>query len=472
MVVEIPRRASEERRVTLTAFPSCSAGSRPTLWGTGRLFLAHLSVHELPWMYLAMALVAALVTQTKARVLVRGRALPAILAVGAAGTLLLWAVGGRGPWALRALFVWTGLLGTFVFMAFWLLLGEIYTIAQARRLYAPIGLGSQLGAIAGAGVAHALSGALDTHHLLVASAVVFLAVALGPARILTTGVQALRSDTSVAALVTPGVLPVRPHTYLSRVAGLVLLATIAFTLGDYVFKSAVAEAVAPARLATFFASFTLTVAALSIVVQLFLSGALMRALGVSRALAVLPLLLLPTALGVAVGAGLAGALLLKTLDGALRPAINKVGIELLFVPVPEALRASAKTAIEVFGVRGGQALASVAILGVVAGGAGNKVIAGAAALTCMAWAGLALALQPHYLDLFRGAVREGALPDGAASRPRPELARGAVHRAQQRDDGRCWPRRDPRRPGSGPDRPSSCFTIPPGRWSPRPRPAG
>src|SRR4029450_361998 len=111
------------------------------------------------------------------------------------------------------------------------------------------------------------------------------------------------------------------------------------------------------------------------------------ALGVSRTLAVLPLLLLPVSLGVAVGAGLAGALLFRTLDGALRPAINKVGLGLLFVPVPEARRSSAKTAIEVFGVRGGQALASVAILAVVAGGAGDKVIARAAGRTVGAGGG-------------------------------------------------------------------------------------
>ena len=387
----------EERRVTVAAFLVLFGGlAAHTLMETARdaLFLAHLPAHELPWMYLAMALLAVLVTQTRARVLVRGRALPAIFAAGAVGTLLFWALGGHGPWALRALFVWTGLLATFMFMAFWLLLGEMYTIAQARRLYAPIGLGNQLGMIAGAGVARAMAGALDTRHLLAASAAVLLVVALGPARILTSGVQVLRSETPVSPPATPGALPLLRDSYLSRVGGLVLLATIAFTLGDYVFKSAVAEAVAPARLGSFFASFHLAVATLSIGVQLFLSGALMRVLGVSRALAVLPLLVLPAAVGVALGAGLAGALLLRTLDGALRPAINKVGIELLFVPVPEALRSSAKTAIEVFGVRGGQALASVAILAVVAWGAGNEVIASAAAVTCVAWAGLALALQP------------------------------------------------------------------------------
>ena len=50
-------------------------------------------------------------------------------------------------------------------------------------------------------------------------------------------------------------------------AGLVLLSTIAFTLGDYVFRSAVARSVEPAALGRFFASFYLAVNAFSIVAQ-------------------------------------------------------------------------------------------------------------------------------------------------------------------------------------------------------------
>ena len=143
----------------------------------------------------------------------------------------------------------------------------------------------------------------------------------------------------------------------------------------------------------------------------------MRALGVSRALAVLPLLVLLSAVGVAAGAGLVGALLLKITDGSLRPSLNRVGIELLFVPVPEAHRSAAKPAIDVLGARGGQALASVFILAALAVGGGSATIAVAVAVTCVACAGVALSLRPHYLNVFRSAVREGTLLEPAALPP-------------------------------------------------------
>jgi ATP:ADP antiporter, AAA family len=412
----------EERRVTLAAFLVLFGWlAAHTILETARdaLFLARLPAHELAWMYLAMAALAVLFTRTKAGRLAGGRSLPALLGVSAGGTLLFWAAPFSGPWGLRALYVWTGLAATLISVAFWLLLGEIHTIAQARRLYVAIGLGSQLGAMAGAAVACGMSRGLDPRHMLAASAVLFLVTAVGPARFVAAAARTLHREAPVDAAPPPlEVRAVARHPYLARVAVLILLSTIAFTLGDYVFKSAVAQTVEPARLGSFFASFHLALNALSIVAQLFLAGWLMRTLGVSRALAVLPLVVIPGAMVVAAGAGLAGALLLKSADGALRPSLNRVGVELLFVPVPEALRAAAKPAIDVLGARGGQALASVLVLAVVAWGGGNRLIAGAAILTCLLWAGVALALRPHYLDVFRGAVREGGLLEGA---PLPAL---------------------------------------------------
>lgn len=390
-----------------------------TLLETGRdaLFLARLSSHQLPWMYLALAAVVVLFTRTRAGRLARGRSLPPLLASCALGTFLFWLAGPMGTWTLRALYVWTGLVATLTSIAFWLLLGEIFTIAQARRLYAPIGLGSQLGAIAGALAARSMSSLLDAHHLLAASAAVFLLTALGPARLVAAAARAAHPEPPLRAAPEPLEPLIVRNAYLGRLAGLVLLSTVAYALGDYVFKSAVAQAVAPRDLAGFFASFYLGLSVLSILAQLLLSGWLMRSLGVSRALAVLPLCVLLAALGVAAGAGLAGAVLLKVADGSLRPSLNRVGIELLFVPVPEERRAAAKPAVDVLGARGGQALASVFILGALATGAGDTTVAVAAAVTCVAWTGVALSLRPHYLDVFRAAVREGTLLEPAALPP-------------------------------------------------------
>jgi hypothetical protein len=96
----------EERRVTAAAFLSLfGALAAHTMLETGRdaLFLARLPADQLPWMYLAMAVLAVFVTRTRARGLASGRSLPFLTAAGALGTFGFWAAGSHGPWALRAL---------------------------------------------------------------------------------------------------------------------------------------------------------------------------------------------------------------------------------------------------------------------------------------------------------------------------------------------------------------------------------
>ena len=77
----------------------------------------------------------------------------------------------RSPWTLRALYVWTGLVGTLAGLQFWLVLGELYTVTQAKRLYKLVGAGSVLGAVAGAGVARVIAEAYPPEHLVLAAAI-------------------------------------------------------------------------------------------------------------------------------------------------------------------------------------------------------------------------------------------------------------------------------------------------------------
>ena len=152
----------------------------------------------------------------------------------------------------------------------------------------------------------------------------------------------------------------RNDPYIKALGGLVLVSTVALTLADYVFKSTVAQTVAPAHLGTFFASFYMILNVLALGAQLVLAGWLLRVLGLHRTLWVLPAFVFLGAAGVALGGGLLAALLLKGADGTLRYSLHRTGTELLFVPLPDSLRARAKPVIDVVGQRGGQALASLA----------------------------------------------------------------------------------------------------------------
>ena len=147
--------------------------------------------------------------------------------------------------------------------------------------------------------------------------------------------------------------------------------------------------------------------------------------------------------GVAVGGGLAAALLLKGADGTLRHSLHRTGTELLFLPIPDALRARVKPVIDVFGQRGGQAIASVFILGRAGAAARRRGARRGRGALCIVWVAWAADLRPPLPPAVpRGAAR-GHDPGRAAACPSSTwLARGAVRRPQQprrrRGDGARW----------------------------------
>src|SRR5262247_3273590 len=89
-----------------------------TLLETARdaLFLARLPPSQLPWVYLAMAVVAVVYSQLSwrgPRRLPSEQALALLLLGCSLVSFAFWTLGSwRSPWALRALYVWTGLVGT------------------------------------------------------------------------------------------------------------------------------------------------------------------------------------------------------------------------------------------------------------------------------------------------------------------------------------------------------------------------
>ena len=103
-------------------------------------------------------------------------------------------------------------------------------------------------------------------------------------------------------------------------------------------------------------------------------------------------------------------MLLKGLDGSLRYSVHKTSVELLLVPVPDGTRERVKPIIELLGTRGGQALASVVILALVAAGASSVLVIGAVVVgLSVFWLANVVRIRGHYLDVFRETLRSGGL---------------------------------------------------------------
>jgi AAA family ATP:ADP antiporter len=400
-----------------------------TLLETARdaLFLARLPPSQLPWVYLAIAFVAVAFSAGSWK-RPQGRYDLSLLLVGCAlVTFAFWAFSSleRSAWTLYALYVWSGLVGTLTGLQFWLMLGELYTVTQAKRIYRVIGTGSLLGAVAGAAVARWITATQHPQSLVFAAALAFAATGLGPALLVRRPESPPHAPLGPAGgwRFAEALALFRGHGYVQGLGGLVLVSTVALTLADYVFKSTVARSVPSAELGTFFATFYTILNVLALLIQMFLMGWVFRRLGLHRALWVLPALVMLGSTGVALGGGVVAALLLKGADGTLRYSLHRTSIELLFLPLSDGLRSRAKPFIDVVGQRGGQALASLAILTDLGIRRGDAVLAGAAAALSVIWVAWAADLKSHYLELFRSALREGTLHDRADL---PELDLGSL----------------------------------------------
>lgn len=397
-----------------------------TLLETARdaLFLSRLPASRLPWVYLAMAAAAVALWRIQGKGLRRfsgGGGLAALMLFCSAVTFAFWALGSwSSPLALGALYVWSGLVGTLTAVQFWLALGDRYTITQAKRLYKLIGAGSVLGAVAGAGLARVVSERFGGGPLVLAAAILF-AVTGAASFLLMRGRARVESDNvpvAEPASIRQWAALLRGHPYVPRLAGLVLVSTVGLTLADYVFKSQVAQNIERSQLPAFFATVYMVLNVLALIAQFALTGWLLRVGGLHRSLWVLPVLMALGAGGVALGGGLVLALLMKGADGTLRYSLHRTSIELLFLPIPDGLRARVKPLIDVVGQRGGQAIASVFILSEIVLRRGDVVLSLAVVVLCVVWIAWAIDLRPHYLELFRSALRQGTMRRDADA---PEL---------------------------------------------------
>jgi MFS family permease len=408
----------EERRGVACAFMTLlGVLASHTLLETARdaLFLARLPASQLPWMYLAIAFVAFGLSQAPSSRLERAfgaYGLALLLLSSSVVTFLLWAFGSwRSPWMLYVLYTWSGFFGTITGIRFWLVLSEIYTVSQAKRVYRLIAIGSVLGAIVGSAVAAIVTMHLPAERLVLLSALLAAVTGLGPALLLKQpqGEASGMSATNAGLSLRDAVRLIGEHPYVRPLAGLVVSSTVAVTLADYLFKAAVARDIAPENLGSFFSMVYVVLNVLALVVQVFAVGPLLAKAGVHRALWILPALLIAGSTGLLVGGGLVAALLLKTADGTLRYSLNRTATELLYVPLSDVLRSRVKPFIDAAGQRGGQALASLLILTPVAFVPKTPFLVFCLIVLSVLWIGTAANLQRNYLDLFRSALREGSI---------------------------------------------------------------
>ena len=348
------------------------------------------------------------------------------LVFGAAGI-------GQAVWVGSVFFVWTSVFNLFVVSVFWSFMTDLYRPVQSQRLFGLVAVGGTLGAILGSTITSALVSRLGPVNLLLVSALL-LELAARAARALDGQEASLARDARLEGAapavgeddgiigggVLDGIRHVARSPYLLGIAALMLLFTIASTFLYFQQAAIVArvfEGDRPAR-TQLFAGIDLAVNVLTLVTQVFLTGHLLRWLGVGLSLAFLPLMSL-------IGFGILGSaptlavlVVFQVLRRAGTFAIQRPAREVLYTVLARTDKYKAKNFNDTFVYRVGDQLGAWSYTAIAWLGLGLAGLAFAMVPLSAVWLLLALWLGGRYRRLLTEARGPESLTvGGGESRP-------------------------------------------------------
>ncbi|MBV8757088.1 MAG: hypothetical protein JO257_07435 [Deltaproteobacteria bacterium] len=372
------------------------------------LFLARLGPHLLAAAYLVMA-VAALLAVAAARRWGRirqpRRLLIGFLLLATAGTSVLAATITLAPALVFVLYVWTGFVATLVVPTFWTAIDRSLRITEAKRVFGTIGAGGVLGAMAGSAIAGVLGRLVAPHYLVTAGALAF-AIATVTAFVL---VPRAELDEIPVRRSRVDALSRSSRRYIGILLALGVVSTIVLTLGDLTFKMVVAARLPASQLASVFGEIYTGLNAVGLVVQLVVTPRLLARWGVGGALTLLPLILVASALGFVATGTLIAVIALKLGDGSLRHSLHRVSSEILYLPVPAAVRDGWKLVADALGQRGGQALAALLVFASVSVGTTARGLAALTGACGVAWLVVLAIVRRAYAAQFRDTLQAGEI---------------------------------------------------------------
>ena len=382
-------------------------------------------VSGLPWLWtgtLAVMLVAnPMFSSLVARFPVR-RFIPLTYQFFAINLLLFYAVfrltGGlsaTGPkWIGPVFYIWMSVFNLFVASVFWSLMADVFTSEQAKRLFGFIGVGGTLGSITGSAVTAALAERLGTVNLLLVSVslleIAILIVVRFPAqpRVVNPGASTparteppARGDTKpIGGSVWAGFSGVARSPYLIGIAAFLLLYTFGSTFLYFGQTVIIGREYATAESrAAIIAKIEIAVQTLTVLTQLFLTGRLMRWLGLKLTLALLPAISVLGFIAMGLVPFLSTVVVFTVLRRGTNFGITNPAMEVLFTVVSREDKYKAKSFIETFVYRAGDQIAAWVYRGLDGLGLGVSGNSYAAVPFAAAWFGVALWLGRRHARL-------------------------------------------------------------------------
>lgn len=326
-------------------------------------------IETLPWMFTATLVVMLIANVIFAAIVARmerRRFIPFAYAFFILVLLLFFGLMRTGSpaqqvWTGRAFYVWVSVFNLFNTAIFWAFMTDLFTVEQGKRLYAFIAVGGTLGAIVGAYITKNLVRDVGQANLIAISAAMFAIVCF----LVRFFPRSYTGDTRkepareepIGGTAWSGFTHIARSPYLFGLAATIMLYTITSTWAYFQQTTLAGAALkTSADRTVFLSSLEIWVNCITLIIQVFLTGRLLKWFGVAFTLTALPFLSMLGFCAMAIAPSLALLALFQVIRRAGAYALMRPSREILFTVLKREDKYKVKSVTDTLGYRVGDQL--------------------------------------------------------------------------------------------------------------------
>jgi AAA family ATP:ADP antiporter len=326
-------------------------------------YLLDLSALELPFAYLATALLMGVVVALHSKLqskLPRGLLIIMSLVFFISTCILSgFLFFKRNTWMPIVFWVWATMFIMVLNTQFWILVNDIFNPREAKRLIGFFGSGGILGGIVGGLLTGYLGRKIPDYLLFIACGMLVLNIFVVNFIFIIQKRETLESGNS-RAIAQKSIAPsrkvgfgdcfqaVQRSHFLLLLAAAVAITLVVSTFVDWQYKNIFESSVKQTDYISYFGYFNAAILVIPFFVQLLMTSNFIKRFGIRSSLNVYPLILFFCTLGLSFFPVLGLAFAIKGSDKSLSFSLNQSVRELLYIPISSDIKYKAKIFIDMF----------------------------------------------------------------------------------------------------------------------------
>jgi len=323
------------------------------------LFIHKYGAEKLPYVYIGIALIAGIIIQGYSRLaqstsrkrLIIGSNLFFISNI----LVFWWLFHYDWKWLSYILYIWASIFSAVSTVQFWLVANDIFNPRQARRLFGFIISGGTLGGIAAGAVSRGIVNIISAENLFFGVGAMLLACVPIIGRVThqepegkTQGTSGAKSSQRSSRDIGGAFALIRQNKHLTLLTTIIGLTVLAQTLVDFQFKVIVQRTYEDKDALTgFFGGYYAYLNIITILLQLLVTGQVLKRFGAGVAILIMPIGLLLGSFAIFFYPVLWAAVFVKICDDGFSFSVNKSGTEVLYIPISPAVKEKTKAFIDI-----------------------------------------------------------------------------------------------------------------------------